>query len=378
MATKSQRKTQQQFEKEAHKAHNHKYDYGKAIYQTAHDYLIIICSEHGEFKQTASSHLNGKGCKKCSKKYTPTADEFIEQAKIINGENKYDYSLIANNYKNLNTKVPIICKKHNKVFYQYPNKHLEGRNCHDCNPRKLGTEGFIKKSRSIHGDKYNYTPSIYKRRNIEIIINCPEHRDFKILPRMHWDGHGCLICDNKQAEIDLEIKIKNDTDIFIKKSKIKHGETYDYKLVIYINNRTKVKIICEEHGIFEQTPHEHLDGCGCPKCSHTVSHMEKAWLKSLNIPNLETQKNIKIGNRSFSLDGFDASTNTVYEFHGDFWHGNPEVYDLDKIHRLAKVKYRVLYEKTVNKEKIIKEAGYNLVVMWEKDWVEQEKKRLKK
>lgn len=53
---------------------------------------------------------------------------------------------------------------------------------------------------------------------------------------------------------------------FIEKAKSVHGDKYDYTLTDYINNRTKVCIICPIHGKFEQTPKDHLSGCGCSKC----------------------------------------------------------------------------------------------------------------
>lgn len=62
------------------------------------------------------------------------------------------------------------------------------------------------------------------------------------------------------------MNIKFNTQIFIDKSKKIHGDKYDYKNCDYINARTKVKIICKEHGIFEQLPNNHIRGCGCPKC----------------------------------------------------------------------------------------------------------------
>lgn len=56
---------------------------------------------------------------------------------------------------------------------------------------------------------------------------------------------------------------------FLKRAREIHGDKYDYSKVEYINNRTKICIICPEHGEFWQTPHDHLDKCKCPKCSHT-------------------------------------------------------------------------------------------------------------
>ena len=51
---------------------------------------------------------------------------------------------------------------------------------------------------------------------------------------------------------------------FIEKANLVHNNKYDYSLVNYINNKTKVKIICKIHGAFEQIPDSHLRGRGCP------------------------------------------------------------------------------------------------------------------
>ena len=58
------------------------------------------------------------------------------------------------------------------------------------------------------------------------------------------------------------------TEEFITKAKAVHGDRYDYSKVKYINNQTKVCIICKEHGEFWQTPYTHLNGHGCSKCAY--------------------------------------------------------------------------------------------------------------
>ena len=63
----------------------------------------------------------------------------------------------------------------------------------------------------------------------------------------------------------------NSHEKFIEKSKEKHNDKYDYSLVEYKNNKTKVKIICPEHGMFEQTPNNHLNNNGCPYCGNKSS-----------------------------------------------------------------------------------------------------------
>lgn len=56
------------------------------------------------------------------------------------------------------------------------------------------------------------------------------------------------------------------TEQFIEKAKKVHGDKYDYTKVSYINAHSKVKITCPTHGIFEQTPNNHLNNQGCPIC----------------------------------------------------------------------------------------------------------------
>ncbi len=58
------------------------------------------------------------------------------------------------------------------------------------------------------------------------------------------------------------------TEQTVEKFKAVHGSTYDYSKVKYVSARVKVKIKCQIHGIFEQTPNSHLRGAGCPSCGH--------------------------------------------------------------------------------------------------------------
>jgi len=73
-------------------------------------------------------------------------------------------------------------------------------------------------------------------------------------------------------------KNMNSYDV-IKKFKLIHGDEYDYSLVEYKNTDTKVKIICSKHGIFEQRPIGHLSGCGCQKCHGGVKFTQKQFIE---------------------------------------------------------------------------------------------------
>ena len=62
--------------------------------------------------------------------------------------------------------------------------------------------------------------------------------------------------------------VRYDKDTFVDKAKIIHNDRYDYSKVEYVNAHTKVCIICPEHGEFWQTPNNHLNGNGCPLCKN--------------------------------------------------------------------------------------------------------------
>lgn len=126
--------TTEEFIKRAKKIHNNKYDYSKVEYKNRKTKVCIICPQHGEFWQTPDNHLEGKGCKYCShQSFKHTKETFIEKARQIHGD-KYDYSKVE--YKNIRTKVCIICSKHGE-FWQKPDGHLRGIGCTFCKESKL-------------------------------------------------------------------------------------------------------------------------------------------------------------------------------------------------------------------------------------------------
>ena len=124
--------------------------------------------------------------------------------------------------------------------------------------KKLTTEEFIKKSQKIHGQKYDYGLVDYKNAHTKVKIICYEHGVFEQLPLNHINQKkGCSKCSNN---------IKKTTKQFVDECTLKFGNRYNYKLVDYSGNKNKIKIICSEHGIFEQVAVKHLNGANCPKC----------------------------------------------------------------------------------------------------------------
>ena len=250
--------------------HGDKYDYSKVEYKKSKEKVCIICPIHGEFWQIPYSHLKGFGCCKCGHEKTnfskfSNTNTFIEKARKIHG-NKYDYSKVE--YIDSKTKVCIICPEHGE-FWQTPNKHLCGNGCQKCAREtlwdkrgRISTKAFIEKAIKIHGNKYNYSKVEYKGAKTNVCIICPEHGEFWQTPTSHLNGSGCWKCGiERMSNIH-----RYTTEKFIEKAKQVHGGKYDYSKVEYINNHTKVCIICPKHGEFWQTPNNHINGLGCSQC----------------------------------------------------------------------------------------------------------------
>jgi len=247
-------KTKEQFIDDAIKKHGNKYDYSLVEYINNYTKIKIICSIHGIFEQTPCHHLEGNGCPNCNGTKKKSTEEFIIDARKVHGD-KYDYSLVQ--YKRNNTKIKIICKKHG-IFEQIPSSHLRGGNCLKCIGQHMDTEYFKEKSNKVHNNKYDYSLVSYKNCDTPIKIICPIHGEFEQKPEYHLLGRGCSKCGGSN---------RLTTEQFIQKSIEINGNKYDYSLVEYKNAHTKVKIICKEHGIFEQNARDHYRYCGCPICN---------------------------------------------------------------------------------------------------------------
>lgn len=299
-----------------------------------------------------------------------TLAQFIQRANKVHNS-RYDYSAAV--YINRATKLKIVCTIHGE-FLQNPGDHLSGSNCPACAAitrhanRTKTQEEFVNQCKQIHSDKYLYDLTTYKNVKQKIQIICPTHGIFEQTPNDHLTGHGCMKC----ASITRAVDKKHTLEEFIKNARNVHGDKYDYSLTEYTNTMSKVSILCKKHNsVFEQVPNNHVSGkAGCPKCSVNISKKENAWLNYCGLPDTKEhrQTSIHINHKLFKVDGFDLETNTIYEFWGDYWHGNPAIYSPTEINKNSKKTFEFLYNRTIAKKKAIIDAGFNLIEMWEADW----------
>ena len=164
------------------------------------------------------------------------------------------------------------------------------------------------------------------------------------------------------------------TEHFITRAKATHGETYDYSKSVYEGVHTNIVVICRTHGEFVIDAHNHVHGHGCVRCNRSATHSKNGmeWIRYLsvhkNIQHGENGGEFVIAPTRFRADGYELATNTVYEFHGDLYHGNPRVYSPNFVNMVNGKTMAELYGRTVARKEEILRHGYKYVEIWEYDW----------
>ncbi|EMR6005943.1 hypothetical protein WJW27_002643 [Escherichia coli] len=220
------------------------------------------------------------------------------------------------------------------MFYQRPDLHIhgnggKGNGCSKCNERysKETTEA-LKLLNEVHNYSYTYPNFIYKNNKQKIDIVCKEHNClFELSYRSHLKGIGCKKC-----------KIKKYIPLF---EKI-HGSRYDYSLSEYNGHDKPIKIICPLHGVFEQNPFYHLDGCGCQKCGNIISAGEQRIMQYLEKRNIEYVHQYRFLDCKYKntlpFDFYVESKNICIEFDGEHHYDIVEYFGGEESFKKQKIK----------------------------------------
>jgi hypothetical protein len=256
-----------------------KYDYSKVSYNGVNKKVSVICKSHGEFLQIAYRHLKHEGCKQChylSRAGVPLIkfnalnqdDVIIKFNSTHNGNYIYDKVI----YKNLSSKVEIICREHGS-FFQLPINHLKGSGCAVCGRKKnrsnikYTNEQIINKFKNNHGDTYDYSLVSYVNSDTKVRIICRQHGIFSIEPNRHLEfnrGQGCPNC----AILKSKMVLSRTTEQFIEQSQFLYDDSFTYENTVYNNSYSKLEINCNTHGKILITPISHFSSLkGCKACS---------------------------------------------------------------------------------------------------------------
>lgn len=204
--------TYERFMNRAQKVHGDKFDYGTITPEHitgANAHVPIRCKTCGyRWSPTISHHINDKtGCPDCLGHIPYTYDLFMKRAAEVHGD-KFDYSAVTPEHIKGNTStIPVKCRTCNYQWTPLINNHITaGQGCPDCKGYARWTyERVIKRSKEIHGDRYNYeevTPDHIDNANSRIPVSCQEY-GHRWTPTIndHINGrHGCPRCKKSKGE----------------------------------------------------------------------------------------------------------------------------------------------------------------------------------
>ena len=215
-------------------------------------------------------------------------------------------------YKSAHEDVIITCKIHGD-FPQRAYRHTHLKNgCFKCSHIvPVDREKFLSVSVSKHGDKYDYSEVDFIDRYTPVKIACSIHGDFHITPKLHMRGRGCQLCGEEKRVRDRT----HNTETYIFKAKKIHGDTYNYDKVDYLGDSQKVIITCLEHGDFPQHAGSHLQNHGCPHCKKT-SKGEIAIEKELKELNARYEREYSLPGTRYRYDFYLPDHNLLLEYDG--------------------------------------------------------------
>jgi hypothetical protein len=361
----------------------------------------IICAKHNEPCYIAPRHhlmWPTGGCTTCRhalamlKKIQKSKEEW-EKAILTthlfpDGTPKYDYSEFLFTKRNERGKIICLTCKNKNIkcdFYQAPTHHIDRKQkCGKCADienavnQSMPLDTFIQKCTLKHKNLYGYDKILktYESGKSIILIYCKECEVY--FPQNaggHLSGSGCKQCGIKKVALS---KMSNTQD-FIEKAKTiwEKGELlFDYSKTEYKSARVHLLVRCIPcNKEFPISPNNHLRGKGCPTCNHRTSKGAREWLSYIQETMgiiLQTfdsdEKEFKILPTNYDADGYDPITKTIYEYHGDYWHGNPKVYEPNFVNSSTKTTMGDLYLKICKKRDICISFGYKWIEIWESDW----------
>lgn len=231
--------------------------------------------------------------------------------------------------------------------------------CKNCgiNPVKWNgkykTYCSVKCSNSSIDKNVKYQNTLQEKYGVSNISHSKEHQARKRLTNLEKYGAEAPSLVPEILEKRNKTRIKTFSKKFF--DKVKNNDKYDYSLVEYKTAHTKVKIICKKHGVFEQSPNNHLNGKGCPKCAHIISLGERQiveYVKSFGIDVITNSRSII---KPFELDLYVKDLRIAVEHNGLYWHTVDRKYELYHLEKLN----------------LCQNRDIKLIQFWDFEWIEK-------
>ena len=385
--------TTAQFIEKSNTVHSHIFDYSLVEYQRSNMPVMIICNVHGKFPQTPNKHLGGQGCPYCSgektrqtnlKKYgteNPFGNMEIKEKIKKTNLKKYGTENPSQNEK-IKYKKRQTCLNNYGVENPFYIKEVQ-ENIKRLNIERYGCESPL-------GNKEVQVK--IKKTNLERYgVSCTlQNKDVRNkVTKTNLKKYGCESPFGNK-EVQEKTKKTNLERYGVEYSQQKHMseillliENKEWLFEQHITLNKTILQISKELNISDVSVGNYLHKHEI-EIRYTAGYSMKCirWLESIIKQNnifIQHAKNLgeyRIPGTRFSVDGYCHETNTVYEFHGDIFHGNPELFEDHETPNFynREATAKELYINTIERENKIKELGYNLVIMWENDFNKLEEK----
>jgi hypothetical protein len=326
---------------------------GKVIgeYVSSNKPVHCKCKNGHDCNPRPGNIQQGRGmCNICAGRDTETAKQnFYNTIKELGGE-------VIGEYINKYTSVKCKCK-----------------NGHDCNPCPGSIQqghGMCKICAGLDPEtaKQNFYNTIkelggevigkYVGSDKPVKCKCENGHDCNPCPGSIQQGHGmCKICAGKDSETAKQN--------FYNTIKELGGEVIGE----YVNCDKPVKCICKNKHDCNPSPSNIQKGQGmCSICTtNGYSKVAIKWIESISkdIQHAENIGEYCIKGTKYKVDGYDEKTNTIYEFHGCFWHGCFKCYpEREEMNPVSKKTFGELYENTIKRIEDLKSLGYDVVEKW--------------
>lgn len=320
-----------------------------------------------EWEASMTNRTSGKNCPACANRVATERNCLarLEVSKELHSN--IDPKMIV---EGSNKVVEWKCSKCGHIWKARVVDRVNGRGCRSC-AGQMATENnnmtlnspwyLIEWNYNKNGDPKKYT--IKSNKNVYWVCKeCSFEWRASINSRAIGNGNcpkcSGLICDEKNSVYSDKFLIEywndeNDPKLIFRRS----GIDFNWKCKI-----------CSFTWIM--SPHKFSCYRGCPNCStgSRVSKQSRKWLKKNAPDNIIIEFPIRMKNgRLIKVDAYDENTNTVYEFFGDYWHGNPKIFPNGK-NSTNGISFKKLYEDTLERINFIKELGFNMIYIWETDW----------
>ena len=123
--------------------------------------------------------------------------------------------------------------------------------------------------------------------------------------------------------------------------------------------------------------YDHIDGGHLPRCLKCNPHIagfsykELEFLDYLKVPDDDFHRQVTIyinENSKCFVDGLDIENKIIYEFLGDYYHGNPVLFEGSVYNEVCQKTHKELYDDTFTRLNNLKSIGYTIKYIWENDW----------